>query len=193
MPVWRELYICLLPGGNRCVDPREEGRPEPRAAVWSAGQHRKEGAQRHKAAAAPYGHVYVPLWGKILCVLWFSSDLLGHLHLLLCLQECFDSKPRIISKRSKENLAVCSNLTARHPFDDNKWVISIFFIFATFRIQLINLCLSPAGAWCTWWGQPTCATVRCVPCTRSASLMCVATRSATGARERTAVPSLTPS
>ncbi|KAG7275507.1 hypothetical protein CRUP_032550 [Coryphaenoides rupestris] len=28
-------------------------------------------------------------------------------------------KPRIISKRSKENLAVCSNLTARHPFDDN--------------------------------------------------------------------------
>lgn len=36
-------------------------------------------------------------------------------------QECFDSKPRIISKRSKENLAVCSNLTARHPFDDNKW------------------------------------------------------------------------
>lgn len=36
------------------------------------------------------------------------------------LQECFDSKPRIISKRSKENLAVCSNLTARHPFDDNK-------------------------------------------------------------------------
>lgn len=35
-------------------------------------------------------------------------------------QECFDSKPRIISKRSKENLAVCSNLTARHPFDDNK-------------------------------------------------------------------------
>lgn len=36
------------------------------------------------------------------------------------LQECFDSKPRIISKRSKENIAVCSNLTARHPFDDNK-------------------------------------------------------------------------
>lgn len=43
---------------------------------------------------------------------------------VLFLQECFDSKPRIISKRSKENLAVCSNLTARHPFDDNKWVYS---------------------------------------------------------------------
>uniref|UniRef100_A0A3B3ZHD7 C3H1-type domain-containing protein n=1 Tax=Periophthalmus magnuspinnatus TaxID=409849 RepID=A0A3B3ZHD7_9GOBI len=38
--------------------------------------------------------------------------------MFLC-EECFDSKPRIISKRSKENLSVCSNLTARHPFDDN--------------------------------------------------------------------------
>lgn len=49
-----------------------------------------------------------------------SSRSRGILHLLLFPQECFDSKPRIISKRSKENLAVCSNLTARHPFDDNK-------------------------------------------------------------------------
>lgn len=45
-----------------------------------------------------------------------------------CPQECFDSKPRIISKRSKENLAVCSNLTARHPFDDNKWAKCTFWL-----------------------------------------------------------------
>lgn len=57
-------------------------------------------------------------------LLLFSSTqrnkTLTSVHLFLFLQECFDSKPRIISKRSKENLAVCSNLTARHPFDDNK-------------------------------------------------------------------------
>lgn len=44
--------------------------------------------------------------------------------MFLC-EDCFDSKPRIISKRSKENLAVCSNLTARHPFDDNKCLVHV--------------------------------------------------------------------
>ncbi|KAM9832415.1 zinc finger CCCH domain-containing protein 7B [Neosynchiropus ocellatus] len=44
--------------------------------------------------------------------------------MFLC-EECFDSKPRIISKRSKENLAVCSNLTARHQFDDNKCLVHV--------------------------------------------------------------------
>ncbi|KAJ8363279.1 hypothetical protein SKAU_G00121100 [Synaphobranchus kaupii] len=44
--------------------------------------------------------------------------------MFLC-EECYDSKPRIISKRSKENLAVCSNLTARHPFDDNKCLVHV--------------------------------------------------------------------
>uniref|UniRef100_A0A4W4FDE7 C3H1-type domain-containing protein n=1 Tax=Electrophorus electricus TaxID=8005 RepID=A0A4W4FDE7_ELEEL len=44
--------------------------------------------------------------------------------MFLC-EECFDSKPRIISKRSKENLGVCSNLTARHPFDDNKCLVHV--------------------------------------------------------------------
>ncbi|KAK1881060.1 Zinc finger CCCH domain containing protein 7B [Dissostichus eleginoides] len=44
--------------------------------------------------------------------------------MFLC-EECFDSKPRIISKRSKENLAVCSNLTARHAFDDNKCLVHV--------------------------------------------------------------------
>ncbi|XP_024141598.1 zinc finger CCCH domain-containing protein 7B isoform X1 [Oryzias melastigma] len=44
--------------------------------------------------------------------------------MFLC-EECFDSKPRIISKRSKENLAVCSNLTARHLFDDNKCLVHV--------------------------------------------------------------------
>ncbi|XP_026179943.1 zinc finger CCCH domain-containing protein 7B-like isoform X2 [Mastacembelus armatus] len=39
--------------------------------------------------------------------------------IFLC-QECFNSKPTIISKRSKENHTICSNLDAPHTFDANK-------------------------------------------------------------------------
>ncbi|XP_044038473.1 zinc finger CCCH domain-containing protein 7B-like isoform X2 [Siniperca chuatsi] len=39
--------------------------------------------------------------------------------MFLC-QECYDSKPRIISKRCKDNHTICSNLDARHTFDANK-------------------------------------------------------------------------
>ncbi|KAF3700478.1 Zinc finger CCCH domain-containing protein 7B Rotavirus 'X'-associated non-structural protein [Channa argus] len=39
--------------------------------------------------------------------------------MFLC-QECFNSKPRIFSKRCRENLTICSNLDARHTFDANK-------------------------------------------------------------------------
>ncbi|KAM4531498.1 zinc finger CCCH domain-containing protein 7B-like isoform 2-T2 [Odontesthes bonariensis] len=41
------------------------------------------------------------------------------LFIFLC-RECYDNKPRIISKRSSNNHAVCSNLDARHNFDANK-------------------------------------------------------------------------
>ncbi|XP_056263290.1 zinc finger CCCH domain-containing protein 7B-like isoform X2 [Pseudoliparis swirei] len=39
--------------------------------------------------------------------------------MFLC-QECYDGKPRIISKRCRGDHAVCSNLDARHTFDANK-------------------------------------------------------------------------
>ncbi|TKS91594.1 Zinc finger CCCH domain-containing protein 7B [Collichthys lucidus] len=39
--------------------------------------------------------------------------------MFLC-QECFDSEPRIISERGKDDLTICSNLDARHTFDANK-------------------------------------------------------------------------
>ncbi|XP_070703241.1 zinc finger CCCH domain-containing protein 7B-like [Pempheris klunzingeri] len=41
------------------------------------------------------------------------------LFIFLC-QECYDSKPRIISQRYKDNHTICSNLDARHTFDANK-------------------------------------------------------------------------
>lgn len=37
----------------------------------------------------------------------------------LC-QACYDSKPRIISKRCRDNQTICSNLDVRHNFDANK-------------------------------------------------------------------------
>ncbi|CAJ1075845.1 zinc finger CCCH domain-containing protein 7B-like [Xyrichtys novacula] len=39
--------------------------------------------------------------------------------LFLC-QECFDNKPRIISKRSSKNSTLCSNIDVHHCFDANK-------------------------------------------------------------------------
>ncbi|NXX94937.1 Z3H7B protein, partial [Centropus bengalensis] len=38
---------------------------------------------------------------------------------------CFDSKPRIISKGTKDTPAVCSNLAAKHSFHDNKCLVHI--------------------------------------------------------------------
>lgn len=35
-------------------------------------------------------------------------------------QICFDSKPRIISKGTKDSPSVCSNLAAKHSFYNNK-------------------------------------------------------------------------
>ncbi|KAK6328355.1 hypothetical protein J4Q44_G00003330 [Coregonus suidteri] len=66
--------------------------------------------------------------------------------------KCFDSKPRIISKRSKENLAVCSNLTARHPFDDNKCLVHV--------VRSANVRYSKVRARCTPSASLTCADMR---------------------------------
>ncbi|XP_074552268.1 zinc finger CCCH domain-containing protein 7B-like isoform X2 [Halichoeres trimaculatus] len=42
--------------------------------------------------------------------------------MFLC-QECFDNKPRIISKRSGDNHTVCSNMDVQHSFDANKCLV----------------------------------------------------------------------
>uniref|UniRef100_A0AAY5KIF6 C3H1-type domain-containing protein n=1 Tax=Esox lucius TaxID=8010 RepID=A0AAY5KIF6_ESOLU len=38
---------------------------------------------------------------------------------------CYDSRPRIISKRSKEVPSICSNLAGRHHFDDQKCLVHV--------------------------------------------------------------------
>ncbi|XP_072531265.1 zinc finger CCCH-type containing 7Ba [Salminus brasiliensis] len=44
--------------------------------------------------------------------------------MFLC-EECFDSKPRIISKRFKENPCLCSNVVSHHQFDKNKCLVHV--------------------------------------------------------------------
>ncbi|XP_015243384.1 PREDICTED: zinc finger CCCH domain-containing protein 7B-like [Cyprinodon variegatus] len=51
--------------------------------------------------------------------------------IFLC-QECYDGKPRIISKRSCVSQAICSNLEARHNFDANK---CLAFVVTTHNIN----------------------------------------------------------
>ncbi|KAM4535426.1 zinc finger CCCH domain-containing protein 7B-like [Fundulus diaphanus] len=51
--------------------------------------------------------------------------------IFLC-QECYEGKPRIISKRSCVNQAFCSNLDARHNFDANK---CLAFVVRTHNIN----------------------------------------------------------
>ncbi|XP_067088667.1 zinc finger CCCH domain-containing protein 7B-like [Osmerus mordax] len=51
-------------------------------------------------------------------------QLYNGMFIFLC-KECYDSKPRIISKRSEEAPGVCSNLSAPHPFDGNKCLVHV--------------------------------------------------------------------
>lgn len=37
-------------------------------------------------------------------------------------QKCFDHKPRMISKRNKDNSTSCSHPVTKHEFEDNKYV-----------------------------------------------------------------------
>lgn len=50
--------------------------------------------------------------------------------MFLC-QECYDSKPRIISERRRDNPTICSNLNARHNFDANK---CLAFVVSTHNV-----------------------------------------------------------
>ncbi|XP_039621424.1 zinc finger CCCH domain-containing protein 7B-like isoform X2 [Polypterus senegalus] len=70
--------------------------------------------------------LFNPLGGSERRNLTVSRLLQTHqgMFMFLC-EECFDSKPRIISKRSKDNLAVCSNLSAKHLFDMNKCLVHV--------------------------------------------------------------------
>lgn len=52
---------------------------------------------------------------------WYLFIFCFSFFVFLSLQECYDNKPRIISKRFKDNQTICSNLDARHTFDANKW------------------------------------------------------------------------
>ncbi|XP_051243450.1 zinc finger CCCH-type containing 7Ba isoform X2 [Dicentrarchus labrax] len=62
--------------------------------------------------------------------------------IFLC-QECYDSKPRLISKRSKDNHTICSNLDARHTFEANK---CLAFVVRTHSVNYSKV--RPLGVLC---------------------------------------------
>ncbi|XP_075940873.1 zinc finger CCCH domain-containing protein 7B-like isoform X1 [Anarhichas minor] len=62
--------------------------------------------------------------------------------MFLC-QECYDSKPRIISKRCRDDHTSCSNLDARHTFDANK---CLAFVVRTHNVSYKKV--RPLGVLC---------------------------------------------
>lgn len=62
--------------------------------------------------------------------------------MFLC-QECYDSKPRIISKRCRDNHTICSNLDAHHTFDANK---CLAFVMKTHSVNYRKV--RPLGVLC---------------------------------------------
>ncbi|XP_017272166.1 zinc finger CCCH domain-containing protein 7B isoform X1 [Kryptolebias marmoratus] len=64
---------------------------------------------------------------SIICLLQENKGMF----IFLC-QKCYDSKPRIVSKRFVDNQAVCSNLDVRHNFDANK---CLAFVVRTHNIN----------------------------------------------------------
>ncbi|XP_044310854.1 zinc finger CCCH domain-containing protein 7B isoform X2 [Varanus komodoensis] len=70
--------------------------------------------------------LFDPLGGVKRGSLTISKILKEHQGIFTFLCEiCFDSKPRIISKGTKDSPAVCSNLAAKHSFYDNKCLVHI--------------------------------------------------------------------
>ncbi|KAM3864413.1 zinc finger CCCH domain-containing protein 7B-like [Diretmus argenteus] len=73
--------------------------------------------------------------------------------MFLC-QECYDSKPRIISTRRRDNQAVCSNLHAPHTFDANKCMA---YVVTTTTVNYTKI--RPLNALCLL--QLCCQALRC--------------------------------
>ncbi|XP_047428625.1 zinc finger CCCH domain-containing protein 7B-like [Mugil cephalus] len=77
--------------------------------------------------------------------------------IFLC-QECYDNKPRVISKRSRANPTTCSNTDVHHNFDANK---CLAFVVSTFNVNyskvrplsvlcLLDLCRKAIRYGCQW-------------------------------------------
>ncbi|XP_048473391.1 zinc finger CCCH domain-containing protein 7B [Rhincodon typus] len=68
--------------------------------------------------------LFDPLGGDTRGSLTVAKLLKEHLgcFMFLC-EECFDSKPRLISKKAKDSTSLCSNPDAKHNFEDNKCLV----------------------------------------------------------------------
>lgn len=68
--------------------------------------------------------LFDPLGGDTRCSLTVAKLLKEHLgHFMYLCEECFDSKPRLISKKIKEDASFCSNPEIVHDFEENKCLV----------------------------------------------------------------------
>ncbi|XP_067830756.1 zinc finger CCCH domain-containing protein 7B isoform X2 [Heptranchias perlo] len=68
--------------------------------------------------------LFDPLGGDTRSSLTVAKLLKEHLGLFMFLcEECFDSKPRLISKKIKDSTAFCSNPETKHNFEENKCLV----------------------------------------------------------------------
>ncbi|XP_067875533.1 zinc finger CCCH domain-containing protein 7B isoform X3 [Heterodontus francisci] len=70
--------------------------------------------------------LFDPLGGDTRCSLTVIKLLKEHLgHFMFLCEECFDSKPRLISKKVKDGASVCSNPETKHIFEENKCLVHV--------------------------------------------------------------------
>ncbi|XP_072889563.1 zinc finger CCCH domain-containing protein 7B [Hemitrygon akajei] len=68
--------------------------------------------------------LFDPLGGDTRCSLTVAKLLKEHLgHFMYLCEECFDSKPRLISKKMKDDASFCSNPEVKHNFEENKCLV----------------------------------------------------------------------
>ncbi|XP_066530794.1 zinc finger CCCH-type containing 7Ba isoform X2 [Hoplias malabaricus] len=82
--------------------------------------------------------------------------------MFLC-EECFDSKPRIISKRFKESPSLCSNILSHHQFDKKKCLVHVE--------KSISVCYSKVRPLCAQYQFDICRHERRNGCQRGSSCL----------------------
>nr|XP_031527646.1 zinc finger CCCH domain-containing protein 7B isoform X4 [Vicugna pacos] len=105
------------------------GRGPPRPASWAPTTCAKEEIDvwtEERKGTLNRDLLFDPLGGVKRGSLTIAKLLKEHQGIFTFLCEiCFDSKPRIISKGTKDSPSVCSNLAAKHSFYNNKCLVHI--------------------------------------------------------------------
>ncbi|XP_008071460.1 zinc finger CCCH domain-containing protein 7B isoform X1 [Carlito syrichta] len=116
-------------GAPRTRPGSESGPGPPKPALWAPTTCVKEEIDvwtEERKGTLNRDLLFDPLGGVKRGSLTIAKLLKEHQGIFTFLCEiCFDSKPRIISKGTKDSPSVCSNLAAKHSFYNNKCLVHI--------------------------------------------------------------------